>query len=111
MWLHIGVVRTKQLPGPVLSQALVQKNSIRATLSDNQWDQYLQEKLGGQSPGEVFVGPILSEGNVVALIYGDNLPDEIPIGDTESFEIFLSQAGLAMEKALLERRLKSNVAV
>jgi hypothetical protein len=29
------------------------------------------------------------------------------IGDTESLEIFLSQAGLAMEKALLERRLRS----
>jgi len=42
---------------------------------------------------------------VVAVLYGDNLPDEKPIGDTEALEIFLSQAGLAMEKALLERRM------
>jgi len=43
---------------------------------------------------------------VVAVLYGDNLPDTKPIGDTDSLEIFLSQAGLAMEKALLQRRLK-----
>ena len=59
-------------------------------------------------PAEVFVGPLISEGRVVAVLYGDNLPDEKPIGDTESLEIFLSQAGLAMEKALLERRMMSN---
>jgi hypothetical protein len=53
----------------------------------------------------VFVGPLISEGRVVAVLYGDNLPDEKSIGDTESLEIFLSQAGLAMEKALLERRM------
>ncbi|WP_243688471.1 hypothetical protein [Geotalea toluenoxydans] len=52
------------------------------------------------------MGPIVSEGKVVAVLYGDNIPDAKPIGDTDSLEIFLSQAGLAMEKALLQRRLK-----
>ncbi len=71
------------------------------------WDTYLQEQLGGVRPEEVFLGPILSEGKVVAVLYGDNYPAPEPIDDTESLEIFLSQAGLAMEKALLERRLRS----
>jgi hypothetical protein len=56
---------------------------------------------------EIFLGPIISEGKVVAILYGDNAPQKRAIGDTESLEIFLSQAGLAMEKALLERRLRS----
>jgi hypothetical protein len=47
----------------------------------------------------------------VAILYGDNLPEKRPIGDTEALEIFLSQAGLAMEKALLERRLRGEGAV
>ncbi len=72
------------------------------------WNQYLFEQLGGQRPTEVFVGPLISEGRVVAVLYGDNLPDNKGIGDTESLEIFLSQAGLAMEKALLERRMMGN---
>ena len=70
------------------------------------WNRYLLDQLGGGLPGEVFLGPIISEGKVVALLYGDNLPGNKPIGDTDALEIFLSQAGLAMEKALLLRRLK-----
>lgn len=68
------------------------------------WNNYLFDKLGG-TPAEVFLGPLLSEGEVVAILYGDNLPESNPIGDTDSLEIFLSQAGLALEKALLEKRL------
>lgn len=76
-----------------------------------QWNDYLFDQLGGERPAEVFIGPLLSEGRVVAVLYGDNLPEQKPIGDTEALEIFLSQAGLAMEKALLERRLMSGQAV
>jgi CheY-like chemotaxis protein len=83
----------------------------KVRLGSSRWDRYLIDELGGGEPREVFIGPILSEGKVVALIYGDNLPDKAPIGDTESLEIFLSQAGLAMEKALLERRLRGKDAV
>jgi len=81
------------------------------TFGDSEWDRYLIGKLGGEKPADAFVGPILSEGNVVALIYGDNLPRQEAVGDTESFEIFLSQAGMAMERALLERRTKGSRAV
>ena len=59
----------------------------------------------------MFIGPLISEGRVVAVLYGDNLPENKPIGDTETLEIFLSQAGLAMEKALLERRMMSQTDV
>ena len=45
-------------------------------------------------------------GRIPAVLYGDNIPEDKEIGDTESLEIFLAQAGLAMEKALLERRLR-----
>jgi len=103
-------VRRMRIPRSVesvLNQALSSRSPSRANLGTCEWDRYLQEQLGGGLPQEVFLGPILSEGHVVALLYGDNLPEQKPIGDTESLEIFLSQAGLAMEKALLERRLNS----
>lgn len=72
---------------------------------DNQWDSYLFTRIGGR-PVEAFVGPIISGGRVVALLYGDTLPEGKPFPGIDSLEIFLSQAGIAMEKALLERRLK-----
>jgi hypothetical protein len=68
-------------------------------------NRYLFGQLHG-SPREVFLGPLVSEGKVVAILYGDNYPDNRPLGDTDTLEIFLSQAGLAMERILLQRRLQ-----
>lgn len=68
-------------------------------------DTHIFEQLGGGIPEEVFIGPIISQSRVIGFLYGDNLPDQRPVGDLESLVIFLSQAGIAMEKSLLERQL------
>ncbi|HEY5973226.1 MAG TPA: response regulator [Geobacteraceae bacterium] len=70
------------------------------------WNEQLFGLLGGGIPYEVFLGPIISDNEVVAILYGDNLPETKPIGDTDSLEIFLSQAGMVTEKALMLNRLK-----
>ncbi len=77
----------------------------KVRFDDGPWWRSFRDALGGETPEEAFVGPILNEGEPVALLYGDNLPHRRRIGNTESLEIFLSQAGVAMEKAILERRL------
>ena len=79
---------------------------IKGEADHSLWSTFFLNQLGDARPSEVFVGPIVSEGKVVAVLYGDNLPEEKPIGDTDSLEIFLGQAGIAMEKALLQRRLQ-----
>ena len=104
-------VRNTRLPKTekhVFTEALKSFTPYRSQPQETAWNDYFFNHLGGKRPDEVFVGPLISEGRVVAVLYGDNLPDEKPIGDTESLEIFLSQAGLAMEKALLERRMMSH---
>ena len=108
------LVRKIKIPAAadtIFSKALIDPTPKHTQVSSSEWDQYVIGQLGGGQPKDVFVGPIMSEGNVVAIIYGDNLPEQKPVGDTESFEIFLSQAGMAMERALLERRLKGGQAV
>ncbi|MBE0597006.1 MAG: DUF4388 domain-containing protein [Desulfuromonadales bacterium] len=102
-------VRRMKIPtqAPTLFSPILENlASVKGPMGVEAWDHYLREQLGGGMPEEVFVGPLLSEGKIVAILYGDNLPEYRPIGDTEALEIFLSQAGLAMEKALLERRLR-----
>ncbi|MCX7770951.1 MAG: DUF4388 domain-containing protein [Proteobacteria bacterium] len=76
-------------------------------LEDENFD-FLLNKLGGQRPTEVFFAPIISGGKVVALFYGDNLPDKEPIRDTDALEIFLTQAGITMERLLLEKKAKGD---
>jgi hypothetical protein len=65
----------------------------------------LTELLGSVIPTEAYVAPIESGGRVAALLYADNLPDETPIADTTALEIVLHEAGLALDRALLERAL------
>jgi hypothetical protein len=91
----------------IFTEALQSFSPYHREPGHTEGNDYFFNQLGGDRPTEVFVGPLISEGRVVAVLYGDNLPEEKPIGDTESLEIFLSQAGLAMEKALLERRMMS----
>lgn len=68
-------------------------------------DSHLFEQLGGGVPAEVFIGPLISKSRVIGFLYGDNLPEKKPIGDIEPLAIFLAQAGISMEKSLLERQL------
>ena len=106
-------VRSMRIPTAaesLFSGVLHSRCAARAVPADLPWNSYLFEQLGGQVPREAFVGPLISEGRVVAILYGDNLPMAQPVGDTETLEIFLAQAGVAMEKALLERRLTHAVA-
>lgn len=91
--------------GSLLAQVLTAQAPLKGPLTNAPADLELRDRLGGGKPNEVFLGPVVSEGKVVALVYGDNLAANIPLGNTEPLEIFLSQAGVAMEKALLERRL------
>ena len=69
----------------------------------------LFEQLGGGTPAEVFIGPLISQSRVIGFLYGDNLPEKKPIGDVESLSIFLAQAGISMEKSMLERQLSERI--
>lgn len=96
-------LRLKVDPGSIFSQVLDSHSAVKGCLGPCASDRELQAQLGGVEPVEVFLGPLVSDGKVVAIIYGDNLPESKPVGNVEAFEVFLSQAGMAMEKVLLER--------
>jgi hypothetical protein len=69
-------------------------------------DQELALRLGGEAPTEAYVAPIASGGQIVALLYTDNLPSADPVGDTTVLEFAIHEAGFALERALLERARK-----
>ena len=72
-------------------------------------DAHIFEQLGGGEPDEAYIGPLVSQSRVIGFLYGDNLPEKQPVVDTECLSIFLSQAGIALERCTLEKQLHEKV--
>jgi hypothetical protein len=69
-------------------------------------NQAVVERLGGLWPVESFLAPIVSAERVVAFLYGDNLPDQTPVGETEGLEAFLRVAAVSLGKTLLQQQIQ-----
>ncbi len=88
-------------------EVLDQAAAYCGPLGEGQLDTYLREELGLCSSGEVFVGPLLNDDKVVALLCGNNQDSLCGIEDQLALEIFLQQAGVALENLHLDEKLRN----
>jgi hypothetical protein len=91
---------------PFLKQIIFEQRPYKGLLERDEVTGRLMQELGGVWPPEVTVFPIVAEGRVVAFLYCDNYSTGTAITETEGLEIFISHAGLALEKSLLQRRIQ-----
>ncbi len=77
---------------------------VRTALEDD-GDRDLSSRLGHAPPNELYAAPIESGERIAALLYADNLASQRPLGDTSALEVVLHEAGLALERTVLERAL------
>jgi hypothetical protein len=98
--MELGPGALPELFEEVLAERTARRRPMRGDL-----DLRFATRLGAATPREAYAAPIESGGRVVALIYADNLPDEKPLPDTTAFEIVLHEAGLVLDRAVLERAL------
>ncbi len=68
-------------------------------------DHELLARLGGVEPAMAYLGPIESGGSTIALLYCDQASDGEEMPDTTGLEVVLQHAGLALDRAALERAL------
>lgn len=68
-------------------------------------DQDLLTRFGGVVPLSAYLGPIESSGATVAMLYCDQGAGEADMPDTSGLEVVLQHAGLALDRAALERAL------
>jgi hypothetical protein len=88
----------------LLRAAIASGEAVLAAPSDA-GDHRLVAMLGSGIPQVVYIAPILSGGRVAALLYADDLPERRPPGDTTALAILIHEAGLALDRAVLERAL------
>jgi len=82
-------VRRLWLPvdGPsVAAQVVTTGAAFRGAPGRNRWNEALFDVLGGGWPGEVVALPVTVAGRVVMVFYGDNEPDDLPVGSTTALE-------------------------
>ena len=87
-----------------LRAAIASGEAVQSAPSDA-GDRRLVAMLGKGIPKEAYIAPIHSGSRVAALLYADDLPEGRPLGDTTALAIVLHEAGLALDRALLERAL------
>jgi hypothetical protein len=87
-----------------LRRACTERRAFAAAPEDA-GDRRLARSLGTELPEQAFLGPVESQGQVVALLYGDDLPAKRPVVDPTAVEVLLQQAGLTLDRAVLERAL------
>lgn len=90
----------------VLNEVCESMEPYRGRVVNNHWNRNLMKELGGQFPREAVAIPVIVDGASVAVIYGDNLPEDTLIGPTEGLELLMIEAGLVIEKSRLEMKLR-----
>jgi len=89
-----------------LNRIIIGKQPYKGPLEKDLITEKMVDEIGASWPQETALFPIIAEGRVVALLYCDNMTGGEKISETEGLEIFIDQAGLALEKSLLQRRLQ-----
>ena len=89
----------------VVSDAVERRESWRGTVPPIPANERLLALLGGRQPREALVVPMVVGDGVGLVFYGDDGASGRPLGPVEDLEWALLEAGLAMERDLLEERL------
>ncbi len=103
------VARAVRLPlgePSVIADAVGRRRTWRGTLSAAPVHDRLLAWLGGPRPNQVLVVPMLLHDRAGLVFYGDDAAQARPLGDAAELEWDLLEAGLAMERDVLEQRLR-----
>lgn len=88
------------------AQVIQEKTSLHEKFSRlPDWLRHFLHFLGRMQPTEIVLFPIIVQNQVVSIYYGDNAVERAPMRDLTYLEIFMNQAGFALENALLSKKL------
>ena len=75
-------------------------------LPEGKWTKTLAARLGRFKAGGAVLVPLLTNRETIALLYGDNPETGVTPGRLDTLELFINQAGIALENAFLQRKVR-----
>lgn len=90
----------------VLASCAETKATLVGKVDDSEWNQKLQEAIGGTTESKAVTIPLIVNDRVMLVFYGDQILGDRGEGWLEELELLILQAGLAMEKDLLLKRIE-----
>lgn len=92
----------------VFEEVVASGESFVGPLPEEAWAR-LESTLGRLQSQAVALLPLVTHRETIALVLGDNPETGAELRSVETLEVFLNQAGLALENAFLERKLKARL--
>jgi len=89
----------------VFLDVVVSQQALVGPLPEGRWSQYLMGKIGRFRSATAALLPLLTHRETIALLFGDNPETGRPFGRLEALEVFIDQAGIALENAFLQRKV------
>jgi CheY-like chemotaxis protein len=91
----------------VFREVIDRRHPFVGSLPEGKWSRYLVGKIGRFQSNEVALIPLLTHREAIAILFGDNPETGRSIGRLDGFEVFINQAGVALENAFLQRKVQS----
>jgi CheY-like chemotaxis protein len=86
---------------------VISKRPRAGPLPPDKWCRHLMGKIGRFRSTEAALLPLLTNRETVALLFGDNPETGRGMGRLDSLGLFINQAGIALENAFLQVKLKA----
>jgi DNA-binding response OmpR family regulator len=103
----IHAIKIPMSADTVFTRAMQEKNGVRQPFYESEWNLRLITTLGGPRPREVYTAPLMSPRGLEAVLYADNAGSHRAFPDVALLEIFVQQAGVAIERSSLVRKVET----
>lgn len=103
-----ATLRSSPIPlrgAAALRPAIEFQRTERGRTLDKGTNGALLDLLGGTAPREFVTVPMIVDGEAMAVLYGDNYPEDNEIGSVEGLELLMIHAGLCLERQRLVNQL------
>jgi len=83
------------------------RRAFAGPLPADRWSGHLIGRIGRFQSGEIALLPLQAHRETIALLFGDNPESGRAIAGLEALDVFVHQAGIALENIFLQRRLQT----